>query len=76
MATLKDAGTLTSRLHELTGELHAELTEREVDFAQMVSLADEIRGHAEALSATFSRIDEALSSEINGARGDGSKGDG
>ena len=64
MATLTDAGTITARLHDLSGDLHSELTERNADFARMVSLADQIREQAEALSETFGRIDEVLSREV------------
>ena len=64
MTTMRDAATLTARLQALSSELHAELTERDADFSRMVSIADQLRDHAEALSATFGRIDEALSREL------------
>ena len=65
MTTLRDAATLTARLEALSSDLHAELTERDADFSRMVSIADQVRDHAEALSATFARIDETLARELD-----------
>ena len=58
---LKDAGALTSRLEELSHDLHTELTEGDADFSRLVELAGEVRDFADALTDTFTRIDEALS---------------
>ena len=65
MTTLRDAATLTARLEALSSDLHAELTERDADFSRMVSIADQVRDHAEALSVTFARIDETLARELD-----------
>ncbi len=68
MATLQEAGTLTSRLHDLSGALHEELTEKNADFSRMTELAEEIRAQAETLGQTFARIDEVLSGEVENLR--------
>ncbi len=74
MATLKEAGTLTSRLHDLSGELHEELIEKNADFSRMSELAEEIRAQAETLGKTFARIDEVLSGEVDNLRRGGNGG--
>ena len=73
MASLKDTVNLTSQLTELTNQLHSELTEGEVDFEKMVTIADEISEHADNLAAAFARVNEALSEPLdqNGANGSG-----
>jgi hypothetical protein len=60
MASLKDAVQLTTQLSDLTNQLHAELTEGDVDFERMVQIADEISEHADSLAAAFARVNEAL----------------
>ena len=42
MATLKELSSMTSELDKLGGELHAELTEGDIDFQKMVDLADTV----------------------------------
>ena len=73
MASLKDTVNLTSQLTELTNQLHSELTEGEVDFEKMVTIADEISEHADNLAAAFARVNEALTEPLdqNGASGNG-----
>jgi hypothetical protein len=73
MASLKDTVNLTSQLTELTNQLHAELTEGEVDFEKMVTIADEISEHADSLAAAFTRVNEALAEPLdqNGSNGSG-----
>jgi hypothetical protein len=75
MATLKDVSQMTSELDRLGGELHAELTEGEIDFEKMVRIADSISENADRLAAAFNKmagaLDETLSPSANGA-GDGS----
>ena len=73
MASLKDTVNLTSQLTELTNQLHGELTEGEVDFEKMVTIADEISEHADNLAAAFTRVNEALMEPLdqNAANGSG-----
>ena len=76
MASLKDAVQLTTQLSDLTNQLHAELTEGDVDFEKMVQLADEISEHADSLAGAFTRVNEALQEplqENGGARSRSSK---
>ena len=77
MASLKDTVNLTSRLTDLTNQLHGELTEGEVDFEKMVQIADEISEHADSLAAAFARVNEALSEplEQNAGGGNGDRAD-
>ena len=70
MPTLKDAAVMTSELDRLGGELHAELTEGDVNFEKMVELADSISENADRLAAAFSTMAEALRSSL-GSRADG-----
>ncbi len=64
MASLKDAARLTSQLNELTGQLHQELMEGDVDFRKMLELADRIGERADALASTFLTVDRALMQRI------------
>ena len=41
MASLKDAEQLTERLEDVVGRLRSELSDGDVDFEKLVSLADE-----------------------------------
>jgi hypothetical protein len=75
MASLKDTVNLTSRLTDLTNQLHGELTEGEVDFEKMVQIADEISEHADSLAAAFARVNEALSEPLEQNAGGGGNGD-
>jgi hypothetical protein len=74
MASLKDAVQLTTQLNDLTNQLHAELTEGDVDFERMVQIADEISEHADNLASAFTRVNEALDEPLhqNGSDGGGS----
>ena len=69
MATLKELSSMTSELDKLGGELHAELTEGDIDFQKMVKLADEISENADKLAAAFSRMSTALDETLNGQAG-------
>src|SRR4051794_31426035 len=73
MASLKDTVNLTSQLTELTNQLHAELTEGEVDFEKMVQIADQISEQADDLAAAFARVNEALQGPLhqNGSESQG-----
>jgi len=74
MASLKDTVNLTTQLSELTNQLHSELTEGEVDFEKMVTIADEISEHADSLAAAFARVNEALTEPLQSGNGNGSSG--
>jgi hypothetical protein len=65
MASLKDTVNLTSQLTELTNQLHAELTEGDVDFEKMVQIADQISEQADDLAAAFARVNEALQGPLH-----------
>lgn len=76
MATLKDVALMTNELDRLSGELHAELTEGEIDFEKMVRLSDSISENADRLAGAFSTMADALqatltaSDDQNGSSGD------
>jgi hypothetical protein len=72
MATLKELSSMTSELDKLGGELHAELTEGDIDFQKMVELADTISENADKLAQAFSTMSSALEKTLNG---DGSAGE-
>ena len=69
MATLREAARLTEELEELAVQLNREMTEGDVDFTEMVRLADELGESADSLAATFSAIDEALTQRLPGLAG-------
>jgi len=67
MATLKELSSMTSALDKLGGELHAELTEGDIDFQKMVGLADAISENADKLAEAFSTMSTALDKTLNGS---------
>jgi hypothetical protein len=67
MATLKDLSSMTSELDRLGGELHAELTEGDIDFQKMVVLADKISENADRLAQAFNTMGSALEGTLNGS---------
>jgi len=71
MATLKDLSNMTSELDRLGGELHAELTEGDIDFQKMVGLADTIGQTADQLAAAFNTMSVALIETLNGSAENG-----
>lgn len=72
MPTLKDLADVTSRLDELTTELHAELTAGAIDFDRMVDLADEIGEHCDRLASAFTTMGGALKESLRTPSADGS----
>jgi DNA polymerase III delta prime subunit len=70
MPTLKDLSTMTSELDRLGGELHAELTEGDIDFQRMVKLADTISESADKLAEAFNKMGSALAQTLNGSGDD------
>ena len=71
MATLKELSSVTSELDRLGGELHAELTEGDIDFQKMVALADTISENADKLAAAFNTMSIALNETLNGTPEEG-----
>jgi Ca2+-binding EF-hand superfamily protein len=69
MATLKEATRLTEELEELASRIHRELTDGQVDFTEMVRLADDLGESADSVASIFAAIDEALTQLLPG-RGD------
>jgi methyl-accepting chemotaxis protein len=60
MASLKDTEQLTSKLDDLVGALRSELSNGNVDFQKIVSLADELGEQADGFAETFNNLDETL----------------
>jgi len=69
MPSLKDLATVTSRLDQLTTDLHSELTQGAVDFRKMVGLADAIGEDIDRLAAAFTTMAEALDTTLDSANG-------
>ena len=66
MASLNDATAVTSKMTDLTSELHSQLTEGDVDFGRMVDIADTISEQADELAAALSAVNEALEARFDG----------
>ena len=64
MPTLKDVTQMTSEVDQLSGELHAELTEGEIDFEKMVQLADSVSERADRLAASFQTMAQAVEASL------------
>ena len=60
MASLKDTEQLTGKLDDLVGQLRSELTNGDVDFQKVVSLADELGEQADGVAETFNNLNETL----------------
>jgi hypothetical protein len=75
MPTLKDLADVTSRLDQLTTDLHAELTAGAIDFDKMVELADEIGEHCDRLASAFTTMGGALKESLHAPSADGSDGE-
>lgn len=75
MATLKELSSMTNELDRLGGELHAELTEGDIDFQRMVTLADTISEHADKLATAFNTMSIALNETLNGSHEEGATED-
>jgi hypothetical protein len=71
MASLKDTEQLASRLEDLVGELRSELSNGNVDFEKLVSLADELSEQADGLAETFNNVNEALMQRLEQAKSGG-----
>jgi ABC-type transporter Mla subunit MlaD len=66
MASLKDVERVADDLEQLVGELRSEL--RNGDFDRLTRLADRISEHADDAAETFSSVNDALMSRINGLK--------
>ena len=64
MPTLKDVTQMTSEVDRLSGELHAELTEGDIDFEKMVQLADAVSERADRLADSFQTMAHALEASL------------
>lgn len=72
MASLKDtAEQLTSPLEDLVGKLRSELTNGNVDFDKLVSIADDLSEKADELAETFTNVNETLMQRLQQAKGSG-----
>jgi hypothetical protein len=73
MATLREAARLTEEIEQLAGRLHSELTDGDVDFARLTSLADDLGEAADNVATTFSQLDEILTERILGGQEGGAR---
>jgi methyl-accepting chemotaxis protein len=60
MASLKDTEQLTGKLDDLVGQLRSELSNGDVDFQKIVSLADELGERADGVAETFNNLNDTL----------------
>jgi len=74
MASLKDAGQLTSQLEDLVGELRSELNNGDLDFQKVVSVADELSEKADGVAETFNNLNDTLMQGLDRAKNGGSGG--
>lgn len=73
MASLKDIEHVADDLESLVGQLRSELPKG--DFDRLTQLADRISEHADDAAATFSSVNDALMSRIDGLKsGQGGQG--
>jgi len=71
MASFKDTEQLTGKLEDLVGELRSELTNGDVDFQKVVSLADELGEQADGVAETFNNLNETLMQGLERAKSGG-----
>ena len=75
MASLKDtAEQLTKQLEELVGQLRSELTNGNVDFEKLVTIADDLSERADGLAETFNNVNDTLMQRLKQAKGGSSGG--
>jgi len=75
MASLKDTEQLAEQLEEIVGRLRKELTNGNVDFEKLVTIADELSESADGLAETFNSVNETLMQRLQSAKS-GSSGSG
>jgi hypothetical protein len=73
MASLKDTEQLTSKLDDIVGELRSELSNGNVDFQKIVSLADELGEQADGVAETFNNLNETLMQGLDRVKSGGGK---
>ena len=71
MASLKDTEQLTSKLEDLVGELRSELSNGNVDFQKIVSVADELSEQADGVAETFNSLNDTLMQRLDKVKGGG-----
>ena len=69
MASLKDTEQLTGKLEDLIGQLRSELSNGNLDFQKVVSLADELSEHADGVAETFSSLNDTLMQGLDKVKG-------
>ena len=74
MASLKDVEQLTEKLEDLVGQLRSELTNGNVDFERLVSLADELSEQADGVAETFNSVNDTLMQRLEEAKSGRSRG--
>jgi hypothetical protein len=75
MASLKNtAEQMTNQLEDLVGQLRSELTNGNVDFEKVASIADELSESADGLAETFTSVNDTLMQRLQQAKGSSSGG--
>ncbi|TML02042.1 MAG: hypothetical protein E6G36_12410 [Actinobacteria bacterium] len=69
MASLKDTEQLTGKLEDLVGQLRSELSNGNVDFQKVVSLADELSEQADGVAETFNSLNDTLMQGLDKVKG-------
>jgi ABC-type transporter Mla subunit MlaD len=72
MASLKDVEKVADDLTSLVDQLRDEI-KNSPNFDKLIQLADQISEHADEAAGTFSTVNEALMSRIQGLQGGGSR---
>ena len=73
MASLKDVESVADDLSNLVDQLRRELRDN-ASFDRLVQLADEISEHADEAAGTFTTVNEALMSRLDGIKSTGTSG--
>lgn len=71
MASLKDTQQFAKQLEDLVGELRSELSNGDVDFSKLVSIADELSESADGLAETFNSVNDTLMQRLQQAKSGG-----
>jgi len=71
MASLKDTEQLAQQLEEIVGRLRSELTNGNVDFSKLVSIADELSEAADGLAETFNSVNDTLMQRLEQVKSGG-----
>lgn len=76
MASLKDTEQLAQHLEDIVGKLRSELSNGNVDFEKLVSIADDLSEQADNLAETFNTVNETLMQRLQQAKSGGGGGGG